>query len=95
MKFFPTASNSVDDFVGVYGNGPFRQGIISEHVPAAARAGLTYRALSRSGIIVDPEGRTAPVLCSELIRVDTEDGPVSGRCGALANLDGVCDRHGF
>ena len=95
MKFFPTSSNTVWDFEGVYGNGPFRQGIISEHVPSALNAGLRLHPLTRSAFVVDPEGRTSPVLCSELIRVDTEDGPVSGRCGVLANLNGLCDRHDY
>ena len=94
MRFF-TTTDTLDDFVGNYGNDRFRRGIVVDHVPAAIAAGHTYRRLTRSAVVVDSSGRTAPVLCGEIIRVDTEDGPVSGRCGGLANLDGLCDRHSF
>jgi hypothetical protein len=95
MRFLPTTATDVSEFTGTYGNTRRRHGIISEHVPAALRAGLTVRVLNLSAIVVDPSGRTIPILCSELIRVDTEDGPMSGRCGALANLNGVCDVHDY
>lgn len=40
------------------------------------------------------DGKAIPVVCSEIVQVDTEDGPVSGRCGVNAlDVTGTCDAH--
>jgi hypothetical protein len=71
---------TVYDYSGVYGRSP-RQGIISEHVYAALRAGFELRTGVDGDYVADSNGDTAPVLCSELVEVWDEDGPRSGRCG--------------
>lgn len=43
------------------------------------------------------DGRAYPVVCSELVVIGTEDGPIDGRCGvpvAGGALTGLCEGHG-
>lgn len=80
-------------FSRLYGPGPFRQGVASDHVYLAERAGLEVRSTGRRSWIVDATGRTMPVLCSAIIEVWTEDGRSDGRCGAFAVDAGYCDAH--
>lgn len=89
-----TTSTEPATFIGAYGQN-WRSGLISEHLDLFVRAGGTHRA-SRSGsagwAVVD--GKAYPVLCSELVRIDTEDGPQSGRCGSPAlEATGTCEAH--
>lgn len=82
-------------FIAPYGTR-WRQGLLSEHLDLFVRAGGTHHP-SRSGgagwAVV--AGKAYPVVCSEIVRVETEDGPVSGRCGANAlEATGVCETHG-
>lgn len=83
-----------DRFIGAYGPD-WRSGLLSEHLELFRRAGGTHRPASSDGAgwaVID--GKAVPVVCSELIRVDTEDGPVSGRCGANAlDATGTCYAH--
>ncbi len=83
-----------DRFIGSYGQ-TWRPALISEHLDLFIQAGGTHRPANSTGAgwaVVD--GVAYPVVCSEIVRVDTEDGPVSGRCGhnALA-ATGTCDYH--
>lgn len=81
-------------FIGSYGQA-WRSGLLSEHLDLFVRAGGTHRPSRSDGAgwaVV--EGKAFPVVCSELVRVDTEDGPISGRCGANALAEtGTCEGH--
>lgn len=91
-----TTTTTPADFLGMYGQ-TWRQGLLSEHLDLFVRAGGTHRpsrSLGAGWAVVD--GKAWPVVCSEIVRVDTEDGPVSGRCGANALArTGTCDRHDY
>lgn len=84
------------DYVGSYGP-TWRTGVLSEHLSAFTAAGGGLRAAaSGSGLLwAVPAARAAvvPVVCSEIVEIPTEDGPVSGRCGADATADGMCPAH--
>lgn len=81
-------------FVGAYGQ-TWRPGVLSEHLALFQSAGGVHRPSQHGGAgwaVID--GRAVPVVCSELVRIDTEDGPQSGRCGANAlDATGTCDAH--
>lgn len=84
-----------EDFVGTYGP-TWRTGVLSEMVDAFTRAGGAVRpAASGSGLwwAVPPGELAVPVVCSELVWVNTEDGPVTGRCGEDATRGGSCAGH--
>jgi len=88
-----TTTTDPATFIGSYGQ-TWRSGLISEHLDLFVRAGGTHRPSRGTGAgwaVV--EGRAYPVLCSEIIRVVTEDGAQSGRCGIPANANGSCDAH--
>lgn len=89
-----TTDTPPDRFVGTYGP-TWREGLLSEHLDLFRRAGGVHRPSNGTGAgwaVVD--GRAVPVVCSELVRVDTEDGPVSGRCGNNAlDATGTCESH--
>lgn len=90
-----TTETPPDRFVGAYGQA-WREGVLSEHLDLFVRAGGTHRPSKGAGAgwAVMEDGRAVPVVCSEIVRVDTEDGPVSGRCGANAlAATGTCGYH--
>lgn len=74
-------TETIDSLTSAYGPG-WREGILTEHLHrlgssikiAVTTTGLTY-AYPATG------GRAVPVVCSELIEVPTESGPIVGRCG--------------
>lgn len=77
------------------GYGPrWTTGLLSEHLDLFVQAGGEFRpGASRLGWAV-VDRKAYPVVCSEIVRIDTEDGPMSGRCGAPAEADhGRCDSH--
>lgn len=90
-----TTSSTLEDLTGAYGLD-WKAGVLSEHLHLAeANPALQVRT-SISGVtwVARAGGGTAvPVLCSEIIAIPTEDGPVSGRCGAFATVDGACEGH--
>lgn len=81
-------------FVGAFGPR-WRAGVLSEQLDLFKRAGGVHRpsrSLGAGWAVI--EGKAYPVVCSELVRVDTEDGPVSGRCGENAlDATGTCAYH--
>lgn len=88
-----TTSNA-ERFIGGYGPD-FQPGVLSEHAADFVVAGGGFR-VAASGRVwaVIPGGRAVPVVCSEIIQVETEDGPISGRCGTPATGDfGACPFH--
>jgi hypothetical protein len=87
---------SVHDLTGVYGRGPFRQGILSDHVSIAVEAGMELRTGTDGDYVKDADGETALILCGEIVEVITEDGRSDGRCGlpVLPN-QWACEAHWF
>lgn len=95
MTTYLTTETDPDRFVGSYGPR-WRSGVISEHLGLFVRAGGTHRPSNGDGAgwAVMSDGTAVPIVCSELVRVDTEDGPVSGRCGENAiDATGTCYAH--
>ncbi len=96
----PSPRNTPDPYryLGTYGP-KYREGVLSDHLCWAQQAGATTR-LTASGRhrVVFPDGSTAQVLCSEIVRIPTEDGPIDGRCGSpVAAGEGhyCCDAHSW
>ena len=90
-----TRTNTPQEFIGGYGQ-TWRPGVISEQVPAfIASGGIVRPAASGSGLswAVTPDGTAVPVVCSDLVEIWTEDGSMSGRCGADATVNGACEGH--
>jgi hypothetical protein len=84
-----------EQMIGFYGQD-WKRGLLVDHVEAFKVAGGEIReAASGSGRAwaIVPGLPAAPVVCGDIIRVDTEDGPVSGNCGAPAGAQGACDFH--
>lgn len=93
MRTF-TATTDLELMLGAYGPTYANHGLLSEHTDAFTAAGGTIgESITGRAWAVLPDGRALPVVCSEIIRVETEDGPVSGRCGAPAEKDGACEYH--
>lgn len=65
-----------EDFGLIY--GPDQEGILVDHL---GDAGLEAHVIADGRLIVAIDGKIVEVLCSELIMVNTEDGPGTGRCG--------------
>lgn len=90
-----TETFPLDSYVAPYGPR-WREGILIDHVEAAQRAGhVLVRTGSGHGWVRPAAGgRAIRVVCGEIVRIDTEDGPVSGRCGTPVLLDAaVCEGH--
>lgn len=89
-----TTHTDPDSFAGGYGTD-WRQGVLSDHVDLFQRAGGVVRTSpsGRTEWALMSDGTAVPIVCSEIIRIDTEDGPMSGRCGATATTHGACDGH--
>lgn len=83
-----------EQFIGSYGSD-WKWGVLFDHLEAFDAAGGEVRGASsgtgRVWAIVDR--RAYPVVCGELIRVDTEDGPISGRCGLPIEVGPSCEAH--
>ena len=93
MSVTPTA----EDFVRGYGPN-FRRGVIFEHLTAFVVAGGVVRTSASGETLwaLVPTGRAFTayrVLCSEVVAIDTEDGPMSARCGRDATDEGCCEGH--
>lgn len=86
--------HTLDSLTSGYGRA-WKPGILTEHVHllgdsvrvAVTTAGRTW-AYPAGG------GKAVPVVCSELIEVRTEDGPIVGRCGIQVLHDRfACEGH--
>lgn len=73
---------TIDDFTGAYGPD-WETGVLADHVGAATEAGiLIHRSPKGWAHATGPKGGAAvPVLCGEIIWINTEDGRIDGRCG--------------
>lgn len=86
---------TIDDFIGSYGP-EWVTGILSEHLGPAEEAGMVvHRSISGRNWVTGPNGGPAyPLLCSEARMIDTEDGPITGRCGMpVMGSDFACLGH--
>jgi hypothetical protein len=76
--------------VGNYGQD-WKAGVLSEHLRPAHSA---RRLPGGTWIVIQPDGSTNKIVCSELIWVFTEDGRIDGRCGLPVDEHGLtCPRH--
>ena len=84
---------AAEQFVGGYGPA-WRTGVLIDHTDSFVAAGGRLRVGRNATWAVLPTGRAIPVVCGEIVRIDTEDGPMSGRCGLNVFRDlGACDAH--
>ena len=87
-----------EQFVGSYGP-KWKQGVLSEHLHAAAAVGIEVRYTASGGQrAVLPDGSSFRVVCSEVILLHTEDGLQSGRCGSPVSSGEdhfCCDAHSW
>ncbi len=92
MRYF-TETDSPEDFLGSYGVD-YRTGLLAEHADLFVQAGgktLTTGS-GRTWAFVGT-GVATPVVCGDIIQINTEDGPESGRCGLPTLRDGACAAH--
>lgn len=72
--------------------GPnYRAGVLAEHAGTDRFVGRSGRPFAR-----DPHsGEVQPILCGEIVWIDTEDGRIDGRCGdRVIGADGfACPGH--
>lgn len=84
---------AVEDLVARYGRDYEFEGVLTEHLRLAPDAVVRNFASGRQ-VIVGSDGRAHFTCCSEVIAIDTEDGPMSGRCGGpVFGDDGACRGH--
>lgn len=83
-----------DRFVRLYGRG-WKPGVVVDDVPAFEAAGGVVRDGAHGGMWAVVEGgRAYPVVCGDIVMLDSEDGPVTGRCGLAASSEtGACVGH--
>ena len=104
MKTF-TATTPAEEFIGQYGNATVRdeegyavvvgrRSLLIDHTDLFAAAGGTIRVGRHATWAVLPGGKAVPVVCGDLIPIQTEDGPSDARCGANVVGDlGACAGH--
>ena len=86
-----TRTPTPEAFIGNYGRA-WRTGVISDHLVSFVDCGGLARTCATGRLYaVMPDGYAYPILCSEIIEIPTEDGPVTGRCGLpVANDREIC-----
>ena len=80
----------VSEFVGSYGED-WRQGVLSEHLEHVKDH--LRQLVNGRVVVVDEYGNAWPIVCSELVEIWTEDGPIVGRCGKKVEEGGACRAH--
>lgn len=81
------------DYVGMYGQD-YTRGVLSDHLYHFAGQGNGEQVDETGHLTVTVDGVEEPVLCSEIIAIHTEDGPMSGRCGyRVLPGDFACESH--
>lgn len=91
MKTFTTATR-LEEFLGAYGQD-WRRGLLIDHTDAFEAAGGTIRVGKHATWALLPGYPAIPVVCGDIVRIDTEDGPTDGRCGLNVTADGACEMH--
>lgn len=82
-----------ETLVSNYGEAYQFTGVLTEHLALVAPEAIRNFASGRKVVAAD-SGHAYFVCCSELIEVHTEDGPMSGRCGApVYGEDWACPGH--
>jgi hypothetical protein len=91
MKFF-TDTTTPEEFLGAYGQD-YRRGLLIDHIDLFEAAGGTIRVGKHATWAILPGYPAIPVVCGDIIRIDTEDGPTDGRCGLNVGPHGACEGH--
>jgi hypothetical protein len=87
----PRKAQAPSSLVGLYGPD-WQHGVLSEHLHMVPEN--LVRRLASGTLVVNVDGSAVPVVCSELVRLNTEDGPVDGRCGGRVTASGyACEGH--
>lgn len=84
---------NLQEATGAYGPA-WETGVLVDHAHRLVDA--TVRVFASGAVYAVPSGGGAPVpvVCGDLIELHTEDGPMSGRCGAPVDGDrGACAGH--
>lgn len=89
-----TTRGNIDRFVGAYGP-EYMPGVLTEHLGLLPYDNVRLLA-SGTPVVVNDDGTAYPVVCSELIEIRTEDGPITGRCGVRVHGDApTCEGHAW
>lgn len=84
---------ALDGLTGYYGQ-EWKRGILLDHLHLAKEHGLRVTTVAAGTTWISEGTRVAvPLVCGELIWIDTEDGRIDGRCGLRLNHF-ACPRHG-
>ena len=84
---------NAEQFIGAYGPA-WLTGVLIDHADAFVAQGGRIRTGRHAFWAVLPNGQACPVVCGDFVQIDTEDGPISGRCGCNVVPDlGACERH--
>lgn len=82
-----------ETLVARYGDGYEFTGVLTEHLYLGPEGRVRNFASGRKVVVAD-SGHVYFTCCSELIEIHTEDGPMSGRCGApVYGEDWACPGH--
>jgi hypothetical protein len=81
----------LEGFLRVYAAGIL--GVLVDHVESAREMGARVVEGSHGRGYVVVGRRAYPILCGDIVRIETEDGPSDGRCGRIAQADGACPVH--
>jgi hypothetical protein len=104
MRLF-TSTTTPEEYVGQYGDRHVRddegysvlvgrRSLLIDHTEMFEAAGGTIRVGKHATWAVLPGGEAVPVVCGDIIRIHTEDGPSDGRCGLNVVGDlGACQGH--
>ena len=92
MKLF-TSTTTPEQFIGSYGP-TYRSALVVDHTDLFVAAGGRIHVGLHATWAMVPGWQAFPVVCGEIVRIDTEDGPISGRCGCNVVGDlGACQGH--
>ena len=92
MKLFTTITPP-EQFIGSYGPA-YRSSLVIDHVDLFEAAGGTIHVGKHATWAMVPGWQAFPVVCGDIVRIDTEDGPTDGRCGRNVVGDlGACQAH--
>jgi hypothetical protein len=86
-------TTDIETFVNGYGP-TWRSGVLIDNTDRFIAAGGHIRNGVTAMWAVMADGIAHPVVCGEMVRIDTEDGSITGRCGCNVIRDfGACDYH--
>ena len=92
MKFL-TTTTPPEQFIGSYGP-TYRSSLVIDHTNLFEAAGGTIHVGLHATWAMVPGWQAFPVVCGEIVWIDTEDGRTDGRCGINVDGDkGACAAH--